>query len=42
MASRIIHLAITYQLAEKIKVKDSNRLKLGSIMPDAYGKGIYF
>lgn len=38
MASRIIHLAITYQLAEKVKVKDSNRLKLGSIMPDAYAE----
>ncbi len=38
MASRIIHLAITHQLAEKIKVKDINRLKLGSIMPDAYAE----
>lgn len=38
MASRIIHLAVTRQIVEKIKVKDSNRLKLGSIMPDAYAE----
>ena len=38
MASRIIHLAITYQITEKIKVKDINRLKLGSILPDAYAE----
>lgn len=38
MASRIIHLAVTHLLAEKIKVKNSNRLKLGSILPDAYAE----
>lgn len=38
MASRIIHLAITFQLAEKINVKNINRLKLGSIMADAYAE----
>ncbi len=38
MASRSIHLAVTNQIAEKIEVKDINRLKLGAILPDAYAE----
>lgn len=38
MASRIIHLAIIEKIKSKINVKDINRLKLGSILPDAYNE----
>lgn len=40
MASRSIHLAVTNRIAEKIKVKDINRLRLGSVLPDAYAVNI--
>lgn len=37
MASSIIHLAITNELANKIKVKDIKRLRMGSMLPDNVG-----
>jgi len=40
MASRIMHLAITEKICESFPVKDKNRLRLGSILPDAYAGGI--
>lgn len=41
LASRIIHYAITKYIAEIIKIKDINRLYLGSILPDAYNLDTY-
>ncbi len=38
MASGNIHLAVTNQIAEKIEIKDINRLKPGAILPDAYAE----
>lgn len=35
MASSIVHLAITSELARRISFKDTNRLKFGSIVVDA-------
>ena len=37
MASSLIHLAITNELANKIKVKDIKRLRMGSMLPDNVG-----
>ncbi|MBR6477612.1 MAG: hypothetical protein IKS85_04105 [Lachnospiraceae bacterium] len=34
MASSIIHLAITEKVTEGLKIKDLNRLRLGSVLPD--------
>ncbi len=39
MASTIMHMAVTKQLAEKLPVKDTDRLMLGAVMPDAYAEG---
>lgn len=39
MASRIIHLAITDKLMQKHSFKNINRLKLGTILPDAAAPG---
>lgn len=39
MASRIIHLAITDELTKIYPFKDPNRLKLGSVLPDACAPG---
>ena len=39
MASRIIHLAITNELIKKYPIKEPNRLKLGSVLPDACAPG---
>lgn len=36
MASRIIHLAVTMKIKNEIQIEDENRLKLGTILPDAY------
>lgn len=36
MASRIMHLAIIENLKSQIYIKDINRLRFGSILPDAY------
>lgn len=40
MASRIIHLAIANEIAKEIEIEDINRFRLGSILPDAYAKGL--
>lgn len=40
MASRIIHLAIANEIAKEIEIEDMNRFRLGSILPDAYAKGL--
>ncbi len=37
MASSLIHLAITNEFANKIKVKDIKRLRMGSMLPDNVG-----
>lgn len=39
MASRVIHLAITDCISEKCGCKDKNRLKFGSVLPDAAASG---
>lgn len=40
MASRIIHLAIANKIAKEIEIEDMYRFRLGSILPDAYAKGL--
>lgn len=40
MASRIMHLAIANEIAKEIEIEDMNRFRLGSILPDAYAKGL--
>lgn len=40
MASRIMHLAIANEIAKEIEIKDTNRFRLGSMLPDAYAKGL--
>lgn len=40
MASRIIHLAIANEIAKEIEIEDMSRFRLGSILPDAYVKGL--
>lgn len=43
MASRIIHLAITNELIKKFEFADVDRLRFGSIVPDAtYERSEYF
>lgn len=40
MASRIMHLAIANKIAKEIEIEDMSRFRLGSILPDAYAKGL--
>lgn len=40
MASRIMHLAIANEIAKEIEIENMNRFRLGSILPDAYAKGL--
>lgn len=40
MASRIMHLAIANEIAKQISIQDMIRFRIGSILPDAYAKGI--
>ena len=34
MASRVIHLAIAAQLADRLQVKDKDRFYFGHVLPD--------
>ncbi len=36
MASRLLHLAVAEKLMKQFPIKDINRFRLGSILPDAY------
>lgn len=36
MASRLLHLAVAEELMKRFLVKDTNRFRLGCILPDAY------
>lgn len=40
MASRIMHLAIANEIAKQISIQDMNRFRVGSMLPDAYAKGL--
>lgn len=40
MASRMIHLAVTELLLKDGDIPDGERFRLGSLLPDAYGKGV--
>jgi len=40
MASRIMHLAIADGIAKETDIKDINRFKLGTILPDAYSSKV--
>ncbi|MEF2796778.1 MAG: hypothetical protein U0M95_02045 [Ruminococcus sp.] len=35
MASRIMHLAVAYELERKLSISDRNRFEIGQILPDA-------
>lgn len=35
MASRIMHLAISYELEKVLSIKDKNRFCIGHLLPDA-------
>lgn len=39
MASRMIHLAINKQMEEVLEVRDSNRFRVGHVLPDAIIRG---
>lgn len=40
MASRMMHLTIADGILKEISIGDSNRFKIGSILPDTYSAGI--
>lgn len=40
MASRVMHLAIANEIINQIHLEDTNRFRLGIILPDAYNRNV--